>query len=61
MAGEVVGVQHHLGEAGGAHRVELGLERPRQRDRVHAEVIEIHGFRLTHHQLEGDAAEIDLR
>ena len=54
------GVQHHLREAGVAHRAQLGLERPGERDRVHAEVVEVHGLQVTHDQLEGDAAEVDL-
>ena len=33
-------VQHDLREAGVAHGAQLGLERPRERDRVHAEVVE---------------------
>src|SRR4051812_45289697 len=46
MPGEIVGIQHHLGEPRGTHRVELGLERARQRDGVHAEVIQVHGLSL---------------
>jgi hypothetical protein len=47
MAGDVGRVQHDLREAGGAHRAQLGLERPRERDRVHAEVLEVHAFDTT--------------
>src|SRR5690349_14579551 len=37
MAGKVVCLQHHLAEARVTDRVELRLERPGERDRVHAE------------------------
>ena len=39
MADEVLGGEHDLREARLAHRAQLGLQRPRQRDGVHAEVI----------------------
>src|SRR4051812_24227451 len=42
MTGDVGRVQHDLREARLAHRAQLRLERPRERDRIHAEVIEIH-------------------
>src|SRR5918999_943389 len=45
MPGEIVRVQHDLREAGGSHRAQLGLERPREANGVHPEVIEIHCFR----------------
>src|SRR5206468_11686504 len=43
MANDVGGVQHDLGEARRPHRPELRLEGTGQGDRVHPEVIEIHG------------------
>ena len=40
MADDVVGLQHHLGEAGVHHGLELGLQRPGQGDGVHAEALD---------------------
>jgi hypothetical protein len=37
MADQVVGLEHHLAEAGVLHRLQLGLQRAGQRDGVHAE------------------------
>src|SRR3954471_23418433 len=47
MASDVGRVQHDLREARLAHRAQLRLERPRERDRIHAEVIEIHSLHKT--------------
>ena len=42
VADDVVGIEHDLREARRLHRAQLGLQRPRQRDRVHAEMVEVH-------------------
>src|SRR4051812_18424245 len=42
MADDVGRVQHDLREAGLADRAQLRLERARRRDRVHAEVVQVH-------------------
>src|SRR3954447_5931845 len=47
MARDVGRVQHDLREARLAHRAQLRLERPGERDRIHAEVIEIHSRNKT--------------
>src|SRR3954462_10617973 len=47
MTRDVGRVQHDLRKARLAHRAQLRLERPRERDRIHAEVIEIHSRNKT--------------
>src|SRR3954451_5797069 len=47
MTRDVGRVQHDLREARLAHRAQLRLERPRERDHIHAEVIEIHSRNKT--------------
>src|SRR5258708_37808594 len=42
MADDVLRGEHDLREARLAHRAQLGLQRPRQRDGVHPEVIKVH-------------------
>jgi hypothetical protein len=44
MPDEIGGVQHDLREPGALDRPQLGLQRPRERDGVHPEVVEVHGF-----------------
>ena len=43
VTGEIARRQHHLPESCCTDRGELLLERARERDRVHAEVVEVHG------------------
>ncbi len=43
VTGEIARRQHHLPETRCTDRGELLLERARERDRVHAEVVEVHG------------------
>ena len=50
VADDVVGLQHHLAEAGRAHRRELRGQVAGQRDRVHAEVVDEAGG-LRHRRL----------
>ncbi len=45
MPDEVGGGEHDLGETGGANRAQLRLQRPGEGNRVHAEIVEVHGFR----------------
>ena len=47
MADEIRRVQHDLGEAGFADDAELGFERPREGDRVHSEVVDVHRWLAT--------------
>jgi hypothetical protein len=43
MLDQVARREHDLGESALVHRAQLGLERPGERDGVHAEVILVHG------------------
>jgi hypothetical protein len=43
VARDVGGHQHHLRKAGVLHRAQLGLQRSRHGDGVHAEMVEVHG------------------
>ncbi len=47
MADDIPGVQHDLREAGVDDGAELGFERPGKRDRVHAEVVDVHRWLTT--------------
>ena len=42
MADNIGGVQHDLRESRRLHRAQLRLQRPRERDRIHAEMVKIH-------------------
>ena len=44
VSDDVARREHDLREARVAHRAELSLQRPGQRDRVHPEVVEVHAI-----------------